>query len=236
MFATTSLNGVIGHAALVVGLAASVFGALGLGIATATGDRRLLRSITNYAWLALGGAVIAVAVMERALITRDFSLAYIQQVGSRDTRVLFNVTALWSALEGSILLWLLILAIYTAVIMHRNRRRLDDPLVAWALVVMFVVTAFFFLLSFGPIDAFKSGPTPDFNRCCLGPNPLLQNHILVLFHPPILYLGFVGFTVPFAFAIAALITGRVGEGWLMATRRWALYAWGFLTVGILLGG
>ena len=236
MFATTSLNGLIGHAALIVGLAASVFGALGLGIATATGDTRLLRSIANYAWLALGGAVVAVAIMERALITRDFSLAYIQQVGSRNTPVLFNVTALWSALEGSILLWLLILAIYTAVIMRRNRRRLDDPLIAWALVVMFVVTAFFFLLSFGPIDAFKNGPTPNFNTCCLGPNPLLQNHILVLFHPPILYLGFVGFTVPFAFAIAALITGRVGEGWLMATRRWALYAWGFLTVGILLGG
>ena len=175
MFATTSLNGVVGHAALIVGLAASVFGALGLAIATATGDRRLLRSIANYAWLALGGAVVAVAVMERALITRDFSLAYIQQVGSRDTPVLFNVTALWSALEGSILLWLLILAIYTAVIMHRNRRRLDDPLVAWALVVMFVVTSFFFLLSFGPIDAFKSGPTPNFNSCCLGPIVPLLN-------------------------------------------------------------
>ena len=65
---------------------------------------------------------------------------------------------------------------------------------------------------------------------------MLQNHILVLFHPPILYLGYVGFTVPFAFAIAALITGRVGEGWLMETRRWALFAWGFLTIGILLGG
>jgi len=125
MFATTSLNGLIGHSALVVGLAASVFGALGLIVATVTGDARLLRSIGNYAWLALGGAVIAVVVMERALITRDFSLAYIQQVGSRDTPVLYNVTALWSALEGSILLWLLILAIYTAVIMHRNRRRLD---------------------------------------------------------------------------------------------------------------
>ena len=69
-----------------------------------------------------------------------------------------------------------------------------------------------------------------------GPNPLLQNHILVLFHPPILYLGYVGFTVPFAFAIAALVTGRVGEGWLMETRRWALFAWAFLTIGILLGG
>ncbi|MGZ4725436.1 MAG: heme lyase CcmF/NrfE family subunit [Ilumatobacteraceae bacterium] len=236
MFATASLNGIVGHAALIIGLAASVFGAIGLIIATVTGDGRLLRTIGNYAWLALGGAVVAVAGMERALITRDFSLAYIQQVGSRDTPALFNVTALWSALEGSILLWLLILATYTAVIMKRNRRRLDDPLVAWALVVMFAVTAFFFFLSFGPIDAFKNGPIPDFTRCCLGPNPLLQNHILVLFHPPILYLGYVGFTVPFAFAIAALITGRVGEGWLVATRRWALYAWGFLTVGILLGG
>ena len=69
-----------------------------------------------------------------------------------------------------------------------------------------------------------------------GPNPLLQNHVLVLFHPPILYLGYVGFTVPFAFAIAALITGRVGEGWLMETRRWALFSWALLTIGILLGG
>src|SRR3954467_3966330 len=236
MFASTSLNGVIGHAALIMGLAACVFGALGLGIATTTGDRRLLHSIHNYAWMGLAAAVVAVAVMERALITRDFSLAYIQQVGSRDTPALFNVTALWSALEGSILLWLMILAIYTAVIMRRYRRRLDDPLLAWALVVMFVVTAFFFLLSFGPIDAFKPGPTPDFNRCCLGPNPLLQNHILVLFHPPILYLGYVGFAVPFAFAIAALVTGRLGEGWLMETRRWALFSWAFLTIGILLGG
>ena len=68
-----------------------------------------------------------------------------------------------------------------------------------------------------------------------GPNPLLQNHILMAFHPPMLYLGYVGFTVPFAFAIAALVTGRVGEGWLLETRRWTLFAWGFLTVGIILG-
>ena len=155
MFATASLNGVIGHAALIVGLAACVFGALGLSIATVTRDRRMLRSIPNYSWMALVAAIVAVGIMERALITRDFSLAYIQQVGSRDTPVLFNVTALWSALEGSILMWLMLLAVYTAVIMRRNRRRLDDPLLAWALVVMFVVTAFFFLLSFGPIDAFK---------------------------------------------------------------------------------
>ena len=236
MFAATSLNGVTGHAALLIGLASCVFGAIGTAIATRRGDARLLRSVGSYAWVAFAGAALAVVVMVRALIVRDFDLAYIQQVGSYDTPVLYNVTALWSALEGSILLWLFIVAAYTATIYHRYRRRLSDPLVGWALVVMFTVTAFFFFLAFGPTDAFKGAATPNFNTCCFGPNPLLQNHVLVVFHPPILYLGYVGFTVPFAFAIAALITGRVGEGWLMETRRWALFAWGFLTVGIILGG
>jgi cytochrome c-type biogenesis protein CcmF len=177
--------------------------------------------------------VLAVVMMQRALITRDFSLAYLQQVGSHTTPMLYNIAAMWSALEGSILLWVVILAGYTAAVGWRFRRRADDPLVGWALAVMFVVLAFFALLSFGPADPFASAiPIPDGP----GPNPLLQNHVLVLFHPPILYLGYVGFTVPFAFAIAALVTGRVGEGWLMETRRWALFAWGLLTIGILLGG
>ena len=158
---------------------------------------------------------------------------YVQQVGSHSTPALYNVAAMWSALEGSILLWVVILAGFTAAVGWRFRRRTEDPLVGWALVVMFVVMAFFALLSFGPADPFQTAvPTLDGP----GPNPLLQNHVLVLFHPPILYLGYVGFTVPFAFAIAALITGRVGEGWLMETRRWALFSWALLTIGILLGG
>jgi cytochrome c-type biogenesis protein CcmF len=236
VFAAASLNGVIGHSALILGLVASLFGALVLGMAVRTGNRAVLRSAPRYAWLILAAAVIAFAALERAMITRDWQLAYVQQVGATSTPALFNFTAVWSALEGSILLWVLVLAGYIAAVMRKYRRRLEDPLVGWAMVVMFVVSAFFFFLAFGPTDVFKSAGTPDFTRCCLGPNPLLQNHILVLFHPPILYLGFVGFTVPFAFAIAALITGRVGEGWLMDTRRWALFAWGFLTIGIVLGG
>jgi cytochrome c-type biogenesis protein CcmF len=229
-----SSNGVLGHSVLIVGLVSCVFGAGALAYATVRGDGRLLRGVPNYAWLGGAAAIAAVVVMLRALITRDFGLAYVQQVGSRSTPTLYNITALWSALEGSILLWLTVLAAYTCVIMWRYRRRLSDPLIAWALVVMLVVTAFFFLLSLGPADAFATGAPGVTDGP--GPNPLLQNHVLVLFHPPILYLGYVGFTVPFAFAIAALITGRVGEGWLMVTRRWALFAWGFLTVGILLGG
>ncbi|MCU1389852.1 MAG: ccmF [Ilumatobacteraceae bacterium] len=229
-----TVNGTLGHSVLLVGLICATFGALATVYGIRTGDSRLLRTTQRYAFgVALAG-VAAFGVMERALVDRDFTLAYVQQVGSADTPFLFNITAIWSALEGSILLWLLILVGYTAVIARRFRKRLADPLVAWALVVMFVVCIFFFVLTLGPADAFRAGAIGVTKGT--GPNPLLQNHILVLFHPPILYLGYVGMTVPFAFAIAALITGRVGERWLTETRRFALFAWGFLTIGILLGG
>ena len=235
MFAA-GLSAPLGQAALLVGMAASLFGALSLVTSIRTGNVRLARNTTTYGVMVLAAAVAAVVIMERALITRDFSLKFIQQVGSRDTPWLYNVAALWSALEGSILLWILILAIYVFIVVRRYRARIGDALIAWAMVVMFAVSTFFFLLAAGPANVFASAGPPNFNMCCRGPNPLLQNHVLVMFHPPMLYLGYVGFTVPFAFAIAALVTGRVGEGWLAETRRWALFAWGFLTVGILLGG
>ena len=100
---------------------------------------------------------------------------------------------------------------------------------------MFVVCRVLLLpdASARPTRSRRFDPPPGYDGP--GPNPLLQNHILMAFHPPMLYLGYVGFTVPFAFAIAALATGRVGEGWLVETRRWTLFAWGFLTVGIVLG-
>jgi cytochrome c-type biogenesis protein CcmF len=96
------------------------------------------------------------------------------------------------------------------------------------------VCVFFFGVMIGPANPFRVLEFPPAQG--RGPNPLLQNHILMAFHPPLLYLGYVGFTVPFAFAISALITGRVGEGWLLETRRWTLIAWGCLTLGIVLGG
>jgi cytochrome c-type biogenesis protein CcmF len=231
-----SLNGALGNAGLLLMLAASVVGALSTGLAIATGNRAGTRQATVYAWLILGGALLSVIAMQRALEVRDYSLAYVQQVGSETTPGIYNVAAMWSALEGSILLWVVVLAGFTAAIAWRFRARADDALVGWALVVMFAVCAFFALVSFGPANPFAAGPAVPVGFDGPGPNPLLQNHVLVLFHPPILYLGYVGFTVPFAFAIAALVTGRVGEGWLLETRRWALFSWGFLTLGILLGG
>ena len=232
------LAGPLGRGALLVGVIASAFGAVASIYTARESSRheeaRTARLIPRFAALVLFAAFAAMTAMEYAMITRDFSLQYVQDHGSRSTPALYNFTAVWSALEGSILLWVLALALSCAAVVWRYRKKLNDPLIAWAMAVMFIVLAFFFLLSFAPANPFGVGAPGVTDGP--GPNPLLQNHILVLFHPPILYLGYVGFTIPFAFAIAALITGRVGEGWLIETRRWTLVAWGLLTFGIILGG
>ena len=250
-------NAALGSAAVAAGLGAALMGLVvtGLGL---TGH---LRSWGRYArQLTFGmaaAAVMAVVVMERALITRDFTVKFVADNGSSTTPPVFNVATLWSALEGSILLWALVLCGYAVVVAIKfrglqpvalwaggagDRQRVvkvrgrgpDDPMLAWAMLVMFAVSAFFYALMVGPADPFIAVEVPP-GYDGPGPNPLLQNHILMAFHPPILYLGYVGFTVPFAFAVAALATGRLGEGWLAATRRWTVAAWGFLTFGIVLG-
>ena len=230
------MSAALGNAGLLIVLVAASVGALATAVAIIGGNLRALRQAPIYAAVIVGGAVLAVISMQWALFSRDYSIDFVQRVGSSTTPTLYNIAAMWSALEGSILLWVIVLALFTGGVALRFVRRRNDELVAWALVVMYVVMTFFALVSFGPASPFAPGATVPIGFDGPGPNPLLQNHILVLFHPPLLYLGYVGFTVPFAFAIAALITGRVGEGWLLETRRWALLSWGFLTIGILLGG
>ncbi len=224
----------LGRAILLAGFLAAFFGAFAAAIGARRNDPRTLRLVPRFVALASFMALAAFAVMEWAMITRDFSLLYVQKVGSSATPALYNFAAVWSALEGSILMWVLILAGYVAAAMWWMRKRLNEPLVGWAMAVLLIVLAYFFLLSYGPANPFVIGPPGVTDGP--GPNPLLQNHILVMFHPPILYLGYVGMTVPFAFAIAALIAGKVEDGWLHLTRRWTVTAWGFLTFGIALGG
>ncbi|MEI6571602.1 MAG: heme lyase CcmF/NrfE family subunit [Actinomycetes bacterium] len=182
----------------------------------------------------LVSALAAVGIMEWALVSHDFTIRYVAENNARSTPLLFTITGLWSALAGSILLWVLILSGYIGVTVRHFRKRASEPLVIWATIVMLGVALFFFLLVLGPANPFRlvAGGAPLDGR---GPNPLLQNHPLMAFHPPMLYLGYVGFTVPFAFAMSSLITGSVGEGWLADTRRTTLIAWGFLSLGIILG-
>ncbi len=228
------MNSAIGSSAVYLGLFASIAGAFTVGVGVTRGRPELMRLAGRYAALLLAAAVLAVAIMERALIDRDFTVQYVANNGSSRTPRMFNIATLWGALEGSLLLWVLVLAGYVMAVARRFRDRLTDPLVGWAMVTLFLVAAFFFYLLAGPADPFIAVSVPP-GYDGPGPNPLLQNHILMAVHPPLLYLGYVGFTVPFAFAIGALVTGRVGEGWLLETRRWTLLAWGCLTVGIVLG-
>lgn len=227
-------NVALGTVGVVVALVASVLG----GFVTLTGvigKRPALVGLSK--WYALAvflGIGTAVFAMQRALITRDFTVEYVANNGSSKTPPLFNVATMWSALEGSILLWAVLLAAYLLAMAVRYRRRTTDALVGWAMIVMFAVCTFFAGLMMGPADPFvRVAVKAGFDGP--GPNPLLQNHILVAFHPPLLYLGYVGFTVPFAFAIGALVTGRLDEGWLYETRRWTLLSWAALTGGIVLG-
>ncbi|MBH01142.1 MAG: cytochrome C biogenesis protein CcmF [Acidimicrobiaceae bacterium] len=228
------MNTDLGTAFVALGLAAALL-AVGNQIYGLIAKRSgLLSRVQIPVLIMLVAAVGQVAVMEKALITRDFTVAYVAQHGSTRTPALFNIATLWSALEGSILLWILILVGYLGLVVWRFKSRLEDPLVAWAITVISIVCVFFFILLIGPAYPFGGfDPWPGFDGP--GPNPLLQNHVLMAFHPPILYLGYVGMTVPFSFAIAALITGRVGEGWLVQTRKWTLIAWGCLSLGIILG-
>ncbi|MGH9062394.1 MAG: heme lyase CcmF/NrfE family subunit [Acidimicrobiales bacterium] len=228
------MNAALGRSAVLLGFLAAIGGIAVVGTGLFTRKYAILRQAGIYAGLILLAALVATGAMEHALLTHDFSLLYVAQNNSRETPLLFTITGMWSALQGSILLWALILAGYVAAMAWRFRRRAADPVVGWATLTTFVVAAFFFGLMVGPANPFATGqgPVPADG---LGPNSLLQNNPLVVIHPPLLYLGFVGFTIPFAFAVGALVTGRLGEGWLVETRRWTLFAWGFLGVGIVLG-
>jgi len=180
------------------------------------------------------GAIVATVAMQWALVTHDFSIAYVAENYASVTPLLYSITGMWSSLAGSILLWGLILTIFLVAVAWRYRRNSDDEITSWALAVIMFVASFFFALMAGPANPFiTTGSTVPTSGA--GPNALLQNNPLVAIHPPLLYVGMVGFTVPFAFAIAMLITGRVDEGLHVDTRRWALIAWTSLSVGIVLG-
>jgi len=227
------MTAAVGSIAVLGGLIASVMAIITISVGLARRDKVLIRMSGRYAATLLALVTVAVGAMEVALLRNDFSLQYVADNSQIDLGLGYKVSVLWAALEGSIILWAFVLCGYIATTAWWFRRRLDDRLMAFAMLTLFVVAAFFFFLLVGPADPYGTLANPPLDG--QGPNPLLQNHPLMVLHPVMLYLGYVGFTVPFAFAIGALATGRLGEGWLLETRTWALVAWGFLTTGIVLG-
>ena len=222
----------LGLFALILAMALAVYG-LVASVIGARRDRPLLVESARTAAYSLFAVVLAGNLaMVVALVTNDFSIQYVAENSSRATPMFFKILALWSADEGSLLLWNLILSGYLAAVAFRFRRHRPETL-PWALAVMFFVQVFYLMLVIGPTRPFATFAVapPDGQ----GPPPLLQNHPLMAAHPPFLYLGFIGFTVPFAFAIAALVTGTLSDAWIRITRRWTLVAWVFLTIGLFLG-
>ena len=222
----------LGYGATVAALLLALWGAGAAAASARTGRAALLRSGERAAVGAFALITACIALMIYAFLAFDFSVRYVAINTNLGTPFYYRVTALWGALEGSIVLWAWMLAIYTLIVVIRYRRS-QPELYPWVLSVMLGVLAFFLLIMTIPAPPFERlTPIPADGR---GLNPLLQDSGMIT-HPVALYLGFTGFTVPFAFAMAALIVGRTGEEWITITRRWTIIAWYFLALGLLIGG
>jgi cytochrome c-type biogenesis protein CcmF len=217
---------------VIAALAIATYGIIAAVVGVRRRQAALVRSARAAAYACFGLLTVANLAMVYGLVTHDFSIGYVAQVGSRATPLFFTVISLWSALEGSILFWAWVLALYTALAMWITKSSLGS-LGAYANAMLLFVSAFFYMLLVGPANPFGLvSPVPLDGP---GPNPLLQNHILMAVHPPLLYLGFVGMTVPFAFGIGALMSGRLDDTWLRVTHTWTVVAWAFLTLAIVAG-
>jgi cytochrome c-type biogenesis protein CcmF len=220
----------LGRAALIVAFGLALYAAIGGGLAAHRGRRRLHESSRNALVGAFGATAVAALVLVKALQERDFSFTYVAEHSSRELPFPYSLTAFWGGQEGSLLLWLLVLTGLgsAAVLLNRGLIR---QLLPWTVPVLGGTAAFFaFVLAFVASPFARQTAPLDGS----GLVPSLQNPYMMI-HPPLLYLGYVGLTIPFAFAAGALLSGRADERWIVATRRWTLLAWTALGIGILLG-
>lgn len=220
----------LGRAALVAALGLVLYAAVVGGYAAFRGRRRLLDSATNALFAAFAAVGVAALVLLAALAGRDFGFEYVARSTSRELPMGYTLASFWSGQAGSLLLWLLVLTCAAAAALALNRRLVREVL-PWTVPLLAAVAVFFAFLLVFVASPFETQAAPADGA---GMNPSLQNPYMIA-HPPMLYLGYVGLTIPFAFAMAALLSRRGDERWIVATRRWTLGAWAFLGVGVLLG-
>jgi len=221
----------IGRLAIFLAFCCSVFAVGSIAYGLRSGMAGPLRSGRRAVWVVCGLALLSVILLERALMAHDMTYRYVAEHTSHDLPPMYSFSSLWAGQEGSLLLWLLILSAYGAAFLFAYRKRLDPFYDAVAMVVAGVMVFFTSLLAF-VCSPFRILATPPSDGA--GLNPLLQNPGMMI-HPPILYTGYVGFVIPFAFAVAVLILNRSGTRWIEEVRRWTLFCWGFLGFGVLLG-
>jgi cytochrome c-type biogenesis protein CcmF len=175
---------------------------------------------------------VASGVIVYAFVAGDYSIRYVQRYSDSVQPLFFKITSYWGGLDGSVMFWVFLLSLFGAVAVHVNRER-HRELMPYVVAIISGVQLFFLFLMIihnNPFDTYLTQAPTDGR----GLNPLLQNFYMAI-HPPTMYLGFVGLTIPFAFGLAALITGHLDDSWLRAVRRWTMFSWFFLSLGLTLG-
>lgn len=222
----------IGYLCLLLGIAAALYAVVANVLGAQRRYNELIASGEQAVVAASGLTSLAAGILTLLFLVQDYQVQYVAEHSSRAMPLMYRLSALWSGQEGSLLFWAWILALYALLVVLVNRES-HRSIMPYASATLMLVLAFFLSLV-----AFIENPFRMLTfvpRDGNGLNPLLQ-HWAMAIHPPLLYLGFVGTTVPFAFAVGALMTRRTGSEWVQLSRRWTLAVWTFLTIGIMLGG
>src|SRR5947208_6559447 len=196
------------------------------------GSRRLIESGIGAFYLIAALMTAASAVLINAFLTGDYNIKYVQHYSDTVQPLFYKITSYWGGLDGSIMFWVFLLSIFGSAAVYVNRER-HRELIPYVVAIISMVEMFFLFLMVihnNPFDTFITAAPADGR----GLNPLLQNFYMAI-HPPTVYLGFVGLTIPYAFGMAALITGYLDDSWLRAVRRWTMVAWFFLSIDLCLG-
>ncbi|MBI2871728.1 MAG: heme lyase CcmF/NrfE family subunit [Chloroflexi bacterium] len=221
----------IGETSLVVAFFVALYAMVAAALGKALNYHDLVESARRGLLATAALVTLASAALVYAFVTRDFSIQYVYQYSSSDMSLPYTIAAWWAGQAGSLLLWAWVLSMMGVVVLWQNRRQ-NLTLLPVLLVVITGVLGFFLGLA-----TFVSNPfdrLPFYAAEGEGLNPLLEN-MGMFFHPTTLYLGYIGFTIPFAFAMAALVTNRLDDQWVRSSRRWTLFAWLFLGLGNLFG-
>src|SRR5438128_588301 len=195
-------------------------------------SRPLIESGVGAFYLTAALMTVASAVMINAFLTGDYSIKYVAHYSDSVQPLFYKITSYWGGLDGSIMFWVFLLSVFGSIAVYVNRERYRE-LIPYVVATISVVQMFFLYLMIVHKNPFTTSlaSVPAEGE---GLNPLLQNFYMAI-HPPSLYIGFVGMTIPFAFGIAALVTGHLDDSWLRAVRRWTMVAWLFLSIGLFLG-
>ena len=224
----------LGDYALRFALVLAVFG-IGAGVYAGISRRpEWTRVAEKTVGVVFAFVALAIGLLFAAFANHDFQIAYVAQNSARSMTLAYRLAALWGGQAGSLLLWLFVLLSYSVVCVQTQRHR-NRNLMPWVVATLLSNAVFFLVLVTFVTNPFEKLPIGHVLSDGNGLNPLLQ-HPVMMIHPVILYTGLVGFAVPFAFALAALVTGEIGSMWFRTTRRWTLFSWLFLSIGIMLGG